>query len=125
MQIMRLVLLIAASTCLAGCATPSRGPAQVRVTNDEVAAYVRAHWSDYARQAAQLSPRNGAEAVLVSLGDSKCDDYFGVAMCQIAATLRFGEETVEHRFWSTFDRTVEGSLEEVIILVHERSEPIP
>lgn len=117
---MTAALWIAAAIALTAGAALADDPVRMP-TADQVAAYVRDSWrNEYALRFSRLSGES-READLLSVKDVTCRDYFGRPDCSflITAGLADGRER-SLPMSATFEWTREGSLEEVIVLIHER-----
>lgn len=123
-EITRLLPSLSAVFALAGCATapPAAPPERAALpTAAQVEAYVRDHWASYERRVAGFAPPHEDRSTLVSVRTLGCDDYFGTPECRFAVVARFADgREREETLSSTFDWLPDGSLREVIVLVHER-----
>lgn len=102
-------LALFAALGLAGSASAS-----VRLpTSDQVAAYVRDNWADYApRIEGQAAP-----VALVAVRSVVCRDLAGTPDCAFQVTVRLADgRERDHALSSSFEWTPEGALEEVIVL---------
>jgi hypothetical protein len=107
MRVLTVSVLLAA--LLAGPATAAtRLP-----TADQVAAYVRENWDDYARRldGAPASP------ALVAVKDVRCRDLSGTPDCAFTVTVRLADGAQhDEALASSFEWAADGGLEEVIVL---------
>jgi hypothetical protein len=84
---------------------------------DQVAAYVRDNWPDYARRIGG----EGAAITLVAVKDVVCEDRSGTPDCAFQVTVRGADGGQrELALSSSFEWTADGRLEEVIVLHHRR-----
>ncbi|MBO9710608.1 MAG: hypothetical protein J7521_20595 [Caulobacter sp.] len=82
-------------------------------TADQVAAYVRENWDDYARRldGAPASP------TLLAVKDVRCRDLSGAPDCAFTVTVRLADGVRRDQVLaSSFEWAPDGSLEEVVVL---------
>ena len=110
--------LLAAWGLLSGCATPLSQPDQIKVTSDEVAAFVRENWSTYHERVARGAQRPDERPALVIVRSVSCQSYYGYPDCTVDVTVRFGgEPPLDTTFFATFERGENGALEDTIVLI--------
>ena len=84
---------------------------------EQVSAYVRDNWPDYARRIGG----EGAAITLVAVKDVACEDVAGTPDCTIQLTVREADGSQrEQVLSSSFEWTADGLIEEVIVLRHRR-----
>lgn len=120
------VLIAVASLPMLACASmPSHGEAAISdptlPSNDEVVAYVQAHWPSYSETTSRFQNRPGEAISLIRVYDVSCARYYGIPDCRFTVTVSIGNEPpIEQHLSSMFDRYPDGTLFETIVLVHER-----
>ena len=121
----RLILITLSSCSVVACAAMSpKGSDWANPTppsSDEVIAYVETHWSSYSERTSRFQQRPDEAALLIDVRAVSCRDYYGIPDCSFTVTVSFGEgPPVDQRLSSQFDRRPDGTLFEIILLIHER-----
>lgn len=108
---MRVRMLLTA-LALAGVADPAL--AAVRLPSvEQVQAYVRDNWADYARRI----DGEGSSIILVAVKDVVCRDLSGTPDCAFKVTVRRADGGQhDQALSSSFEWAPDGTLDEVIVL---------
>ncbi|CAN7328960.1 hypothetical protein LJR164_001826 [Phenylobacterium sp. LjRoot164] len=114
-------IVVAAFTT--ACAHEATRPIEAP-TSAEVGDHVASQWdADFSQRFSRFAGRQGQPSQLISVRNVHCDRSWGgrIANCTYDVTAVFNaEESVTRRLVSEFERTEGGSLNEVIIMWHER-----
>jgi hypothetical protein len=113
---------------LVGCSSfpQAKADAPIRLpTAPEVQDYVSANWPEFQARFGRLANRVGEHPALVSVGEVTCSQYLNyVAECAYTITARYAQtDDVSRQLQSQFERHPDGSLHEVIVMLHERKRP--
>ena len=112
--------MFAMASCAADTATRTVVPPSLP-TSEEVAAYISAHWGEWAPRFAKFSAREGADATLVKVENVKCVYRYFMPECNFEVTGDFSpDDRRTSTLFSQFDRDSAGNLEEVFVLFEER-----
>jgi hypothetical protein len=116
-----LALAASASGALADPAPAIRLP-----DTSELASFAEANWSDWGARLARFAGRTDEATELVRLENSECTYLSGQwPDCKVTITARFADGALVTRtLFATFERNEQGQLEEVIVMLHPRSEPL-
>lgn len=108
---------------LTACAHPNDARLMMPTTT-EISGYVAEHWTaDFNARFSRFAGQPGQSSELVSVSNARCQPSFGgeIAECYYVVTALFsGGEGVTRELWSQFERNDDGSLNEVLIVWHER-----
>lgn len=85
-----------------------------------VRSHVEANWSNYRERILRFEPGRSRSFALESVENLDCQPYFGAADCDFDVVTRLADGGLEPiRMSSQFEMNDDGSLTEVIVMVHE------
>jgi hypothetical protein len=95
-------------------------------TSSELADFAASSWWDWGARLARFAGRTGEATELVRVENSECTYLSGHwPDCKVTITARFADGAhVTCTLSATFERNEQGQLEEVIVMLHPRPEPL-
>jgi hypothetical protein len=120
-----LTLTLAVATAARGT-EPDPPPAIALPDTAELAAFAAENWPDWGARLARFAGRTDQPTELVRVENTECSDQsVDWTDCNVTITARFADGALVTRTLpATFDRDMSGRLNEVIILIHPRPEPL-